>query len=115
MLKNRYTYLFIGSAFIGLTLFFIRQIAIEFRVGTTTEQHPVFLLAALLIGAGLVWFSFIPLLRRTERGAQSAAPPKMIGAALLLGLAFRAMFFGSTPIYEDDWNRYLWDLSLIHI
>lgn len=109
MLKNRYTYLLIGSAFIGLALFFIRQIAIEFRVGTTTEQHPVFLLAALLIGAGLVWFSFIPLLRRTERGAQSAAPPKMIGAALLLGLAFRAMFFGSTPIYEDDWNRYLWD------
>ena len=26
---------------------------------------------------------------------------------------FRAMFFGSTPIYEDDWNRYLWDGAVI--
>lgn len=26
-----------------------------------------------------------------------------------LGLGFRAIFFGSIPIYEDDWNRYLWD------
>ena len=109
MLKNRYTYLLIGSAFIGLTLFFIRQIAIEFRVGTTTDEHPVFLLAALLIGAGLIWISFIPRLRRVERESKAGTAPKIIGAALLLGLAFRAMFFGSTPIYEDDWNRYLWD------
>ena len=109
MLKNRYTYLLIGSAFIGPTLFFIRQIAIEFRVGTTTQEHPVFLLAALIIGAGLIWFSFVPLLLRTERDTQRTPAPKMIGAAVLLGLAFRAMFFGSTPIYEDDWNRYLWD------
>ena len=109
MLKNRYAYLLIGSAVIGLTLYFIRQIAFDFRVGTTTDEHPVFLLAALLIGAGLIWISFVPLLRRTERDVKAAPAPKMIGAALILGLAFRAMFFGSTPVYEDDWNRYLWD------
>lgn len=28
---------------------------------------------------------------------------------LFAGLCLRGMFLGSTPIYEDDWNRYLWD------
>jgi len=32
---------------------------------------------------------------------------------ILIGLGLRAVFFGSTPIYEDDWNRYLWDGAVI--
>ena len=47
-----------------------------------------------------------------ERQPQAHNRPKN-GQLLLiiftLGLAARALFFGSTPIYEDDWNRYLWD------
>lgn len=31
---------------------------------------------------------------------------------LLLGLILRLMFFGSTPVYENDYKRYLWDGSV---
>lgn len=30
-------------------------------------------------------------------------------AVIVFGLAMRVLFFGSTPISEDDWYRYLWD------
>ena len=99
-----------GSILIGLTLISIRIIAIDFRVGTTTKDHPVSLLASLLIGAGVMWLCFIPLIKRQlKRGRPIPQQGRFALMAILFGLMLRAMFFGSTPIYEDDWNRYLWD------
>jgi len=39
----------------------------------------------------------------------SSVTRRTLYGLLALGLLFRALFIGSVPIYEDDWNRYLWD------
>ena len=98
------------AGLIGLSLFIIRFIAAEFRVGTTTETHPVGLLVGLLLFSGLVWLSLIPVLKKYLKNDQTGFDSQaLILSAMCLGIGFRALFIGSTPIYEDDWNRYLWD------
>ncbi len=57
--------------------------------------------------AGFIWMGFIPILKKIS--ASGMLPPNLFWGLLGLGLLYRALFFGSTPIYEDDWNRYLWD------
>lgn len=96
----------IRAALIGAALFFIRYITPEFARGTTTAEQPYVLFVVLLMLAGGVWFSFIPLLKRLPPAPSRGQLTLLIFA---LGLGFRALFFGSTPVYEDDWNRYLWD------
>ena len=107
--------LYVGVALIGAALFAIRYISPEFRLGTTTETHPYLLFAGLLIAANLVWFFFIPLLSaqtHNSRYQQKGVKP-YLWTLIFISLGFRAIFFGSTPIYEDDWNRYLWDGAVI--
>ena len=58
------------------------------------------------MGAGFVWTAFIPLLKRLR---ETAVPARLLWTLLGLSLLYRSLFFGSVPIYEDDWNRYLWD------
>lgn len=113
ILKPRYAYYFIGSALIGLALLAIRWLSPEFRVGTTTETHPVLFLVGLLIGAGVIWLGFIPVTKRILSSGSIKAEVRLTLIAILIGLSFRAIFIGSTPIYEDDWNRYLWDGAVI--
>lgn len=48
--------------------------------------------------------AFIPALRRAATLPRAALP-----VILLLGLALRLLFFGSSPVYENDYKRYLWD------
>jgi hypothetical protein len=91
----------------------VRFISPEFRVGTTTDEHPVFLLVGLLIFAGFVWLAIIPILKRYLKKTPKGNYLKLSVAGILIGLSLRAIFFGSTPIYEDDWNRYLWDGAVI--
>ena len=94
---------FILSAAIGGVLLYIRFLAKDFILGTTTDIHPYNEFAiALIIGGGLAMLMIFALKRSevTRRGLY-----------MLIGFGFicRAMFMGSIPIYEDDWNRYLWD------
>lgn len=113
---NSKVFLYIGVALIGAALFAMRQISPEFRLGTTTQTHPYALFTGLLMGANLIWFFFIPLLASTEEavGSRRHIPVKFwVWILLGISLLFRALFFGSTPVYEDDWNRYLWDGAVI--
>ena len=48
--------------------------------------------------------AFIPALRRAATLPRAALP-----VILLLGLGLRLLFFGSSPVYENDYKRYLWD------
>jgi len=97
----------LGVALIGAALFLIRQIAFDFRLGTTTEDHPYALFASALMAANFMALLLIPVIRNIARNGIHTT--KLLWLSLFAGLAFRALFFGSTPIYEDDWNRYLWD------
>jgi len=95
---------FFCLAGIGSCLIFIRLISDDFVFGTDTFTHPYILFIALLIGAGLVWLALIPLLKRCKFYGRG-----ILWSALVSGLLFRAIFWDSTPIYENDWSRYLWD------
>ena len=112
---NSRVLLYFGVALIGAALFAIRFISPEFRLGTTTETHPYILFAGLLVGANLIWFCFIPLLALQDQPLSRRHMPikAWVWFLLLIGLLYRALFFSSTPIYEDDWNRYLCDGAVV--
>lgn len=101
MLKLYYS---LCLACIGSCLICIRFISEAFAVGTDTFSHPYILFVSVLSGAGLAWFSLIPLLKRWPFRCGG-----IVWIGLIAGLFFRIIFWNSTPIYENDWNRYLWD------
>jgi len=98
--KNR---IFILTAIIGVALIYIRVLAGDFVLGTTTVEHPYIQFSAALIFAGLIALLMIPVLK------SSALTKRNLFLLMGVGLLYRALFMGSVPIYEDDWNRYLWD------
>lgn len=95
---------FFCLAAIGAGLIFIRLISDDFVFGTDTFTHPYILFVTLLISVGLAWLALIPLLKRCKFYGHG-----ILWSALVCGLLFRIIFWDSTPIYENDWSRYLWD------
>jgi len=109
-------FILFGAALIGAALFFIRHLSARFYLGTTTIDHPYVLFTACLMIAGIIWAALIPAFSHWTTQQPSNTDQnswrknwQSLGLLLALGLFFRAIFFSSTPIYEDDWNRYLWD------
>jgi len=102
------------AALIGAVLFYVRLLTPSFRLGTTTADHPYIAFTAAMMIAGTIWIALIPVIRALLRRRPSPRHVKrMIIAGATFGLLLRAMFFNSVPIYEDDWNRYLWDGAVI--
>ncbi|MEP1231643.1 MAG: hypothetical protein ABJG88_13295 [Litorimonas sp.] len=101
----------IGAVLIGAALFYIRYLSFSFARGTTTPEHPYIIFTAVLIIANLIWLCFIPILKRWSQKDENNDRSWRVWIWGLIGLSlgFRALFFGSVPIYEDDFNRYLWD------
>ena len=95
---------FIIAALIGAALFYVRFISIDFVLGTNTFSHPYKSFVVALLVSGLAWICLIPIFKRPK-----LSMGKHLWTLVFLGVIFRALFLGSTPIYEDDWNRYLWD------
>lgn len=89
-------------------LFTVRWITPAFGTDSFTFDHPVIALCSALIIAGLAWLGFVIILRKTEISGKS-----VLALFLLLGLGLRLMFFGSTPVYENDYKRYLWDGAVV--
>ncbi len=73
----------------------------RFGWGTTAALEPTLLLVALLIAMGALWMTLL--------GRAAHLPLRWLPPALLAGLVMRLLLLPSTPIYEDDWYRYLWD------
>lgn len=97
------SYIAIIAALIGAVIIYIRALSAGFVLGTTTFDHPyIQFVIALLIGSFFA-IALISILKTSE------LPRRGLFALLALGLLYRALFIGSVPIYEDDWNRYLWD------
>jgi len=92
------------AAIILAALLYVRFISIGFVLGTDTFSHPYKSFVAAMITAGFVWMCLIPMFKRLKFSLG-----RHLWIFVFLGVVLRAVFFGSTPIYEDDWNRYLWD------
>jgi len=88
-------------------LCFVRWLTPQLSATVLTAEHPVTALFLGLILAGLAWFLFILIIRKTTLSGKA-----LFGFLLLMGLALRVMFFSSTPVYENDYLRYLWDGSV---
>jgi len=95
------------AALIGAALLIVRILSAQFYLGTTTVDHPYLAFYITLTLAGVVWMTLIPIIRSHTQASHS--PSHYFWFILLIGLCLRGIFMGSTPIYEDDWNRYLWD------
>lgn len=108
---NNQTWLYGIAALIGAALLYVRIIAVEFRLGTNTFQHPYTGFVGALIVAGAVWLGLIWLIPKFD--LDRAKTKKLLLHIIGIGLAFRILFIGSTPIYENDWNRYLWDGAVV--
>ncbi len=87
-----------GALFYGLLL------TPEFGPGTKTANHPAIAFSISLGLSGMAWVGIVLLLQRVKLSSGV-----FLSACLLLGLGLRLMFFGSTPVYENDYKRYLWD------
>ena len=134
-IKPHYICLF-GAALIGAVLLYIRHLSFSFVLGTTTFEHPYIEFTAALMLANFIWLGLIPVIKAWDRyyapphnRPENSAKPENITpnevrperipsrkksaywlwGLIALGLIYRSLFIGSIPIYEDDWNRYLWD------
>ena len=102
-LSGQQNHIVILAALIGAVLLYIRFLADGFVLGTTTFDHPYIQFAAALMIGGLLSMVMIFALKT------STMTRRVLYGCFALGLLYRALFIGSVPIYEDDWNRYLWD------
>lgn len=101
--KTGHIYIGAIAALMGGLLVYIRVLSSGFVLGTTTFDHPYIQFTAALIIGGLAAMALIAALKHTD------LPRSWLYGLLGLSLLYRALFIGSVPIYEDDWNRYLWD------
>ena len=106
--------LYCTVALIALALVFVRVISERFAPGTSTIDHPYVAFVAVMMVAGLVWTGLIwliPKILAIQKLRQNTH--KILWLCLGVGFVVRLLFLGSTPIYENDWNRYLWDGAVV--
>lgn len=89
----------------GLAAIFIAIIIISpaFVEGAPLTARSAFGFTGLMITAGLAFLVLPGAIRNAVFNRRA------LTIALLLGVLFRLGFLTSTPVYEDDWRRYLWD------
>jgi len=91
-----------GLALTGLFVI-LSFLSDKFSPETGLKERPVLPLVLILIIAGAIYlFTIVKALRSTN------ARSKLV-FVLFIGAVLRLTMFFSTPILEDDYNRYLWD------
>ena len=102
----------VGLITVGIFLVFacvaIRLVSPSFYYGALPTLDAILSLVGLMMLAGIIYltlFVLIPKLKDDRR---------LLSVAMIIGIFMRLLFFGSTPIYEDDWYRYLWDGSSVN-
>ena len=97
----------IGCALIALTLLLTLLANAGFDA-PILRLDPVVVAVALMVGSGVVWLALPPALRAAPDGTAT------LWVVLAVGLAMRLIFFGSDPIFENDYHRYLWDGAAVN-
>jgi hypothetical protein len=91
-----------GVALIVLHLL-VRWISRDFEYGADPLSRPLPLFVGLEVLAGAIYLFSALTARSAPEGKTTLA------WIIVVGLGLRAILFGSTPIQEDDFYRYLWD------
>ena len=101
-------WLFLAAALTGASLV-LRLSDHHFGYDVALEDMPI---PALVAGYCLVGGLTIVLLPRLVRssGRSGAA---VLALVVVAGLVMRLLQFGSEPVLEDDYNRYLWDGAVV--
>jgi len=81
----------------------------QFGYAYDVAEMPVPALVAGLVGAGLVFSLALPPLIRSTLAADAYTVRLLTAGIIAAGLAARLVLFASTPMLEDDYQRYLWD------
>lgn len=99
-------FFFVGWV-IGAAHIFLRLISPLFVYAKIPPLGATLAVSAALIIAGIAFCLLLRTLGGLGRRATLLIP------MIIAGFAFRLIYFGSTPILEDDWRRYLWDGAVI--
>lgn len=82
---------------------FVVLIAEQFLYEVDIAKAPIHAFVISQISAGFIFLLLLPLIPQVK------ASRKLILLVILLGLSLRFSLFGSIPIMEIDFYRYLWD------
>lgn len=85
----------------------LQRLSEQFLYEGAILHSPIVMFVAVQIGASLVFLSLFWIIPRLT------ATPAVVLAMLGVGLLLRLLLFGSTPILEDDFYRYLWDGAVV--
>ncbi|MGI9512740.1 MAG: hypothetical protein ACR2OL_07555 [Anderseniella sp.] len=81
-----------------------------FEYELAVADRPIFLFVAGYMLAGAVFLALAWLVLPRSQALPDART--LLIVMIVLGLAMRAVFFGSVPVQENDFYRYLWDGAL---
>lgn len=82
----------------------------EFRYELAVADRPIFEFVAGYMIAGAVFLTIAWFVLPRSLAMQN--PKSLLFLMIVLGVAMRVVFFGSVPVQEDDFYRYLWDGAL---
>lgn len=82
----------------------------QFEYGLDVADRPIFQFVAGYMIAGAVFLATAWLL--LPRSLAVPNPLTLLILIIVFGLAMRAVLFGSVPVQENDFYRYLWDGAL---
>lgn len=87
--------------------FLLRLIAPQFLYEVDPSKAPQLLFIATQIAAGFVFILLLPIIPVIKQTRS------IVLFMILVGLALRLSLFGTTPIMEVDYYRYLWDGAVL--
>ena len=79
-----------------------------FSYGTVVSEGSTMIVVGLLIFSGALYVTAFVLIT----GLRQSKATLLV--CLALGFIARLSLFGSTPVHEDDWYRYLWDGAVLN-
>lgn len=116
--KERTATVWLSAAWIGLgSLLLVAGLALRhysplFGPEIVVPAISNLVFAAAYCAVGMAFLLAVPLIRRTAQ-LPALFQRRLLWGVIAGGLLFRLLLAGSTPVLEDDWNRYLWDGAVV--
>ncbi len=108
---SKQPYLWLAASLLPLVgAILLRQAGPLFSYEIEVVDRPLLFFAAAYCAAGVFYLLTLWwLLPRWHRGLAAPAPLTCLVIVISAGLAARLLLFGSVPVQENDFYRYLWD------